>query len=421
MTLRWSKTTGRASADLRAAAFGRLHIQLGTKKTGEASLRYAALVAFVKAATPDEIAQLRARRIRLDAIVRAHREQRSFTTLAPAHHWPTLGDAIDRYLEAYEANPKRRPSSYRHAKHHLEVIRRIFGGDRRLDALRADEIDAFRLWLTTAGGRTGTGIRPHSAELYIERLTALFNWTRKREERAAREERRVARVLHVPVDPESVLREKPARERFLLRHEAAAVLEATPAAWMAAVCLGLYAGLRAGETLFLSPTDVNFEAGTLFIREKTLPDGSIWKPKSKTSRREIPIAPTLETALRTHLSLGRASSEWLFPSAYLAGYPVSDDTLGLAIGRIVRDAGLVYGADTGAGVTYHTLRHTFASWLVMQGVDLHTVAKLLGHTDTKMVERTYGHLAPDHKRRAVGQLESVFVLDSMQKTGALTP
>jgi integrase len=65
---------------------------------------------------------------------------------------------------------------------------------------------------------------------------------------------------------------------------------------------------------------------------------------------------------------------------------------------------MVSGQKDPLGVTFHTLRHTFASWLVMAGVDLKTVATLLGHSTTHQVERTYGHLSPDHKRRAVEQL-----------------
>ncbi len=45
-------------------------------------------------------------------------------------------------------------------------------------------------------------------------------------------------------------------------------------------------------------------------------------------------------------------------------------------------------------VTPHSLRHTFASWLVQAGVDTFRVGKLMGHKDSKMVERYYGHLKP---------------------------
>src|SRR5262249_19739739 len=51
-------------------------------------------------------------------------------------------------------------------------------------------------------------------------------------------------------------------------------------------------------------------------------------------------------------------------------------------------------------VTFHTLRHTFASHAAMSGVDLVTLARLLGHRNLNMVKR-YAHLAPDHLHAAV--------------------
>ena len=54
--------------------------------------------------------------------------------------------------------------------------------------------------------------------------------------------------------------------------------------------------------------------------------------------------------------------------------------------------------------TIHDLGHTFASHLAMKGVDLYTIAKLLGHSDIKMTQR-YAHLAPDHKKITVNMLD----------------
>jgi site-specific recombinase XerD len=51
----------------------------------------------------------------------------------------------------------------------------------------------------------------------------------------------------------------------------------------------------------------------------------------------------------------------------------------------------------------HTLRHTFASYLVMSAVDLRTVQELMGHSSITMTER-YSHLSPDHRTRAVQNL-----------------
>ena len=52
-------------------------------------------------------------------------------------------------------------------------------------------------------------------------------------------------------------------------------------------------------------------------------------------------------------------------------------------------------------VSFHALRHTWASHAVMNGVPLLVVAKNLGHADTRMVERHYGHMAPSYITEAI--------------------
>lgn len=56
---------------------------------------------------------------------------------------------------------------------------------------------------------------------------------------------------------------------------------------------------------------------------------------------------------------------------------------------------------------FHDLRHTAASWLRMQGADIHTVAQLLGHKDLRMAAR-YQHLSPSFLADAVKKLDDVF-------------
>ena len=57
--------------------------------------------------------------------------------------------------------------------------------------------------------------------------------------------------------------------------------------------------------------------------------------------------------------------------------------------------------------TFHTLRHSFASHLIMAGVDLTTVKELMGHKDIKMTLR-YAHLAPSHTEMSVSKLDRLF-------------
>jgi integrase len=101
---------------------------------------------------------------------------------------------------------------------------------------------------------------------------------------------------------------------------------------------------------------------------------------------------TLHTILRmARISTTRDGSVFCTPQ----GTPCRN--FHTAFERAVRKAGIV-------DFTFHDLRHTFASRLVMAGVDLPTVQALLGHKTIAMTLR-YTHLSSDHKQRAVGKLE----------------
>ena len=75
--------------------------------------------------------------------------------------------------------------------------------------------------------------------------------------------------------------------------------------------------------------------------------------------------------------------------------------------RSVNEIGLNDGiTDRKQKFTFHGLRHTYASWLVQNGIPLITVQKLLGHSSITMTER-YAHLCPDNNAAAMQVLSNI--------------
>jgi len=150
------------------------------------------------------------------------------------------------------------------------------------------------------------------------------------------------------------------------------------------VVISLNTGVRLGELFQLTWRDVDLEHRNLTIQGTTAKSG-------KT--RHIPLNTEALWALREWKGQGTDRTGFVFPGR------VSRREL-----NNVRRSwlGVLDDAEI-SRFRWHDLRHTFASRLVMAGVDLNTVRELLGHADYKMTLR-YAHLAPEHKAAAVAKL-----------------
>lgn len=92
---------------------------------------------------------------------------------------------------------------------------------------------------------------------------------------------------------------------------------------------------------------------------------------------------------------------------------VTPEQVSVAFARVCRAQKIV-------DFRFHDLRHTAASWLRMQGADIHTVAQLLGHKDLRMAAR-YQHLSPAFLADAVARLDLVFPLPCHQGVTTMNP
>ena len=129
-------------------------------------------------------------------------------------------------------------------------------------------------------------------------------------------------------------------------------------------------------------TDLNFD-----LRQLTVKDSKSGDPRH---------VPMNEVVIQTLQSLPKVS-EYVFPGLN-AGKPLVNGIKNSDWKKYLRQANIV-------DFCLHDLRHTFASRLVMAGVDLYTVSKLLGHHGLAVTER-YAHLFPDFLKRAVDSLTS---------------
>ena len=191
------------------------------------------------------------------------------------------------------------------------------------------------------------------------------------------------------------------RMRFLTPAEAISLLEVLKNRSIDthdSAIFSLFAGLRAGEIHGLTWADVNFEAGTLYIRD----------PKNKHSRHAY-ISPEITSVLQRRCT-GKNKAEFIFPATTGTQRISISDTFE----KVVKELGLNKDISDGRQkVVFHTLRHTFASWLVQKGTPLYTVAELMGHTSLEMRQR-YAHLAPDTMRKAALGLSGMLRNDILQ-------
>lgn len=176
------------------------------------------------------------------------------------------------------------------------------------------------------------------------------------------------------------------RQRFLSVAESVRLVNACEDAdFRRLVEAALLTGARSATLGRLRVGDFDQDAGTVWIARD--------KGRGADTHRHIQL--TEEGAeWFTSQTVGRAADDLLLPCRGGEWKP------GVAL-DLLREA--CAAADI-APLTFHELRHTYASMLVNAGVPLVYVAAQLGHKDTRMVEKFYGHLCPDAKREAIRTL-----------------
>jgi integrase len=272
-----------------------------------------------------------------------------------------FGEFGTRYMEYAKANKR----SWLRDEQMLRHLKEFFGTERQLANITAADIEGYKL-------RRKAKVSGSTVNRELALLKRMFNLAISwdlfldlnpfRKVKFFREVNLGLRVVS-PEEEEKLLRNASPYVQDLIR-------------------FGLNTGLRIGEIFGLQWANVDLEKSIL----------SVFAPKTQKSR-AVPINSDARKVLE-YWALGRRN-EFVFYNPE-TGAPFVD--LKVGFGLACRKAGI-------EGVTWHTLRHTFASRLVDRGVDIVTVQQLLGHS-TITVTMRYTHTNLDSKRAAVAKLEN---------------
>lgn len=283
---------------------------------------------------------------------------------------PTIARFADDFLETY-AKGNNKPSEV-HTKERLlrgHIVPAL--GRLRLDEITTRDIEEFKT----------AKLKTHSAKSVNNHLAVLGRLFAVAQEWG---------VIDKAPRVKSIKAKEPDM-RWLTDDELAQLLAATEEPWRTVVLVAARTGLRQGELRALRWVDVDLRGGKLMVRQSAWTD-QLGTPKGGRSR-EVPLSDEAIAALEAHprhlhggLVFGGNDGQMRMEDAWQWAIHKAVDAAKLGV------------------LGWHTLRHTFASHLVIRGVSLLTVKDLLGHADIRTTMR-YAHLAPGASREAVTRLD----------------
>ena len=175
-------------------------------------------------------------------------------------------------------------------------------------------------------------------------------------------------------------------------------------AYSIAIQIGKYTGLRVSEVFALEKEDINFNENCINVNRKLVYDGlkkdeiySTHQMKSKSSKAIIPLASVLKSVL----------TDWFKINPYdhiicdVEGKYINPKTFSIFMKSLAK-----------INFNFHMLRHTFATTLVMNDVDIKTTQELMRHSDFNTTMTLYTHISKEHKAKVIND---VFGLKSVEK------
>jgi integrase len=306
----------------------------------------------------------------------------------------TVAVYLNEWVEQVAARRVRASTLYNYRLYIKRDIVPALGG-KRLEKLTARDVRLFLAQLLDAGAGARTVQYVHST------LRAAL-------EDATRDEvinRNVARLVRAPrpiVEERQPLTVEQARLLLQSAHE-----HRLYAMFVVFVLLGM----RRSEVLGLRWPDVDLDAEALHVRNTLHRQASglvLLPPKTRRSRRTIPLPAPMVKVLRAHLAIQeqertKAGADWhetghVFTT--LIGTPLDPRNTTRAFQQQCETAGV-------PTVPLHALRHTCVSLLLSLGESPRLVMEIVGHSALEMTMNVYGHVDLDSRRDALGRLASL--------------
>lgn len=185
-----------------------------------------------------------------------------------------------------------------------------------------------------------------------------------------------------------------ARTRFLTPQEAQSLLQEIlrrSKTWHNIAMLSLHTGMRLSEVLNVQFQDINLFAKTIRVRD------------GKTGSRTVHMTEMVHAILCEHLPAGAST---LVFTGKNGRQLIATDTSN-TFAKSVEACGLnPEGTDRRNRVCFHTLRHTYCSWLAMSGTPLYVIGEMVGHSSTEMTKR-YSHLCPSSAKNTTVHIENM--------------
>ncbi|MGF7238227.1 MAG: tyrosine-type recombinase/integrase [Frankia sp.] len=306
----------------------------------------------------------------------------------------TVAEWLNEWLTDYKAHDGTRPATLARYRQVVNTHLVPALGRTKLDKLKPADVHRM-LAARRETSSVGTLIKIHSV------LRAALGDA----ERMELVSRNVARSVRVPGQT------SPDR-RALTFDEARRFLQATEKDRLYALfVVALTVGLRRGELLGLRWTDVDLGTRTLTVRcsvQRAAGQLRIVEPKTRTSRRVIPLPATAVKALEEH-EVRQANEREKAGKAWQDNNLIFASTIGtLMEPRNVsrRFTQLRDGADL-SWLRLHDLRHATATFLLAAGIEIRTVMEILGHATVRMTLETYGHALPERMRAAADSMDGL--------------